>query len=1047
MSELDDKITELESLLFMLRKQSAAIDTEIEETVSQLNKLHVEKSRKKEPENEFYIRPGEGKTNSVCVYPLNELPENRKIVDRTSKLDDKYALFLSLFEGRPDVHAKRFYSKKQNKPGYAPHCLNWYKLSCPKRQNAKTQCKDCDNQCFSGITKELFVAHAKGDMKDCSDVLGAYPLDEDGMCTFIVADFDNDDRGTGEDTVEAKRVSFESMRATALAFHKQCICLQIPAHLEISRSGYGMHVWLFFSERVSAMQARRLFSIVLTQAMEQFADFNMEAYDRFIPQQDILPKAGFGNLIALPLQGRATREHKSIFVDEEMRAFSDQMQYLSQVRKLSAFELESMVSWFATTSELGKLVPNEIEEELGKPWERKKVEAPLLRTDFYGSVKITYANMLHIEKRSLSPRAQNKLRRLAAFKNPEFYENQRMRLPTWNIPRIITTAEETEEYLSIPRGAREELIGLLNMVGVEYDFQDLSTSGVPLEVEFAGALRDDQPAAAAAMLRHDIGVLSATTAFGKTVIGAYLIAQRKVSTLILVHTTQLLDQWKDALSLFLDIRNEPATRTTPKGRTKTIGVIGQYGAGKKHCSFIVDVVMIQSLHRKQEVPDFVKDYGMVIVDECHWVPAPSFEMILKTVSAKYVYGLTATPMREDGHHAILFLECGPIRYKADAKAQAEKRPFEHYMIPRFTNLHTTALHDGKNALTIWNDLAIDEQRNELIVKDVIAAVKAGRYPLVLSERVEHVNLLADALTAECENVIVLIGADTKKAKREALERLANLGPSDPFVIVATGKYVGEGFDFPRLDTLFLTLPFKAQRMVTQYIGRLHRLSIGKEDVRVYDYVDIKVPSLERQYLQRIKGYKAAGYKVLTNADDTDAQAFIYDNLSYWDALASDCRKAKRQIVFSSPSLTSSKVAVAIKDLSSIALTNVITTVITKPSSSYKESMQVMISTQMSRLRDLGMRVYEFKEATQRFAIIDQTIVWFGNIDPLGYYSKNENFIRVKDIGLAAALLDEIKIDCLDNRLFIESNGNNSSQHEHEKVVKLYVPSGTFPLVS
>jgi hypothetical protein len=541
-------------------------------------------------------------------------------------------------------------------------------------------------------------------------------LDADDLCTFIVADFDDKHNGEGDQGNEVQ-TGFDAMRSTAVGFYGTCLEHGIPVHLEISRSGHGLHVWLFFSEPVSAHLARRLFSSILTEAMGTCPGFDLGTYDRLIPSQDMLAKGGFGNLVALPLQGRAGKMRRSVFVDGELRQYADQWEYLSRVRKPSAADLSAALRSFTPRAELGKLVPNESEEDLGKPWERKKEERPLTQADFLGIVAITSANMLHIEKRNLSPRALNRIRRLAAFKNPQFHDHQRYRISTWNIPRIISTADETDEYLSIPRGAYRALVGLLDLAGAQYRIDDLRTLGKPLDVEFTQTLREEQYPAAQALLRHDTGVLHATTAFGKTVIGTYLIAQRKVNTLVLVGTQQLLNQWKEALAFFLDIKNEPATRETPTGRTKLIGTVGEYGGDKKHCSLLVDVAMMQSLCRKGEVKDLVKDYGMVIVDECHHVPASTFEAVLKHTDATYVYGLTATPMREDGHHAILFLECGPIRYKVDAKAQAKKRPFGHYMVPRFTGLSLASLHDDKQIPAILNDIMADDRRNKLLLDD------------------------------------------------------------------------------------------------------------------------------------------------------------------------------------------------------------------------------------------------------------------------------------------------------------------------------------------
>jgi superfamily II DNA or RNA helicase len=1002
MGAIDNAISELENRLATLQASKASIEAEIADVKDRIVGLR-NKAAGETLKAEF-ANASQDKAQYVSgnTFPIDELPDSFAIVTKSNPIEDKHRLFVSLFAGRPDVHAIRYQSR--NGSGYTPHCLNRFKPPCPRQRDKKRKCSDCENQSFPGITIDLLRAHLGGESDACKDVLGAYPLDVDDLCTFIIADFDDKHNGEGDKDDEAK-TNFEAMRTTAVGFYESCLERGIPAHLEISRSGHGLHVWLFFSEPVPAYQARRLFSWALTQAMDHSPGFDMSTYDRFIPSQDILAKGGFGNLVALPLQGKAGRMRRSVFVDKDLRQHSDQWEYLSRAKKLSAIELDSILSNISLGVELGRLVPNEKEDQLGKPWEKRKPEVPLSRTDFSGLVTITSANMIHIEKRCLSPRALNRIRRLAAFKNPQFFEHQRMRISTWNIPRVISTADETSEYISIPRGAYGELLGLLDLAGANYNIDDLREPGKPLDVEFTQTLRDGQVPAAEALLAHDSGVLHATTAFGKTVIGNYLIAQRKVNTLVLVGTQQLLNQWKDALAFFLDIKNEPATRETSTGRVKTIGTVGEYGGNKKHSTFIVDVAMMQSLCRKGEVRDFVKDYGMVIVDECHHVPASTFEAVLKHANAKYVYGLTATPMREDGHHAILFLECGPIRYKVDAREQAEQRPFDHYMIPRFTNLRQTSLHSDKQVPIILNDIMLDERRNQLLLGDITTAIHEGRQPLVLTERTEHVRMLADALSASCDNVVALTGGMSNKLKRSVNERLAALRDDEPFVLVATGKYIGEGFDFPRLDTLFITMPIAARSKVTQYIGRLHRLYDGKKDVLVYDYVDISVPVLERMYHKRIKGYKAAGYQVLSGSERVEAPGFIFDAAGYWDVFAADCGNAKKHIVVSSPSLTAKKVTGLLHSISPTALTNSIITIITKPSDAYSDRMKQVIANQMKRLQEHGIKVDECNDLHKSFAVLDQNLVWYGSIHPLGYCSDGASIIRIEDDSLAAALLE------------------------------------------
>ncbi|MDR1421328.1 MAG: DEAD/DEAH box helicase family protein, partial [Coriobacteriales bacterium] len=945
---------------------------------------------------------GVGQFGATNTTSADDLPLTRRIVTKSSSDEEKHLLFLSLFAGRPDVHALRYQSSKSS--GYTPHCYHRFKPNCPKQRNGKAKCSECDSQRFPEITLELFMAHIHGKCHDCKDVLGAYPLDADDLCTFIVADFDDKHNGEGDNESEPA-TTFADMRTTAIGFFDTCLDNAIPAHLEVSRSGHGLHVWLFFAEPVSARLARRLFNSVLTAAMEKCPGFDLSKYDRFIPSQDIVPKGGFGNLVALPLQGKAGKARRSVFVDDELRMYADQWEYLSRAKKFSATDLNAALLRFPADADLGKLVPNE-EETIGKPWERKRATAPLSRADFLAPVSITFANMLHVEKRGLSPRALNHIRRLAAFKNPVFFEHQRMRISNWNTPQIISTADETEEYLSIPRGAYDELIGLLEEAGVEYEIEDIRTPGQALDVEFLQALREDQVPAAEAMLKYQTGVLHATTGFGKTVIGNYLIAQRRVNTLILVGTQQLFDQWKEALGFCLSIKNEPATRKTPKGRIKTIGTIGEYGSGKKHCSFIVDVAMMQSLCRQHEVQDFVKDYGMVIVDECHHVPASTFEAVLKHVNARYVYGLTATPMREDGHHAILFLECGLIRYRVDAKAQAENRPFDHFMVPRFTSLLPASLHDGKQIPIILNDIMADEQRNKMLLQDIVSAINDGRQPLVLTERTEHVRILAEALSESCDNVIALTGAMGKRLKREINDRLSALQDNERFVLIATGKYIGEGFDFPRLDTLFITMPIAAKSKVTQYIGRLHRLYHGKKDVLVYDYVDVNVPVLERMYHKRIKSYKAGGYKVLNEKAGVQAPGFIFDADNYWEAFANDCSNAKAQIAIASPSVSQKKVSLLLRALQPVGLSACIITLMTKPIGSYAQRHQRNAIEQSERLRTYGIRVDEIEGLHKSFAVIDLKTVWYGNLHTLGYDSSDSSVIRLEDEQLARALLED-----------------------------------------
>jgi hypothetical protein len=664
-------------------------------------------------------------------------------VTNSSSPEDKINLFMSLFRGRDDVYAKRW-QNKEGKSGYSPVCLNeWARGICNK---PKIKCSECGNRNYAVLDFAAIDKHLRG-----KDVFGVYPMLPDETCYFLAIDFD--DEGWEKDISVLRDI---------------CAGNNIPFAVERSRSGNGAHVWFFFDDKVSAVSVRKFGTALLTHAMAKRHEIKFTSYDRLFPNQDTLPKGGLGNLIALPLQLNARRNNNSVFIDEKFQPYDDQWSFLSSIRKLSESEIDLYISQLCSGSELGDLRQNEDEE--CKPWERSNTNYKLSKSDFPDTVYVTKVNMLYISKNGFSHKALNIIKRLAAFRNPDFYKAQAMRLPTFDKPRIISLSYETPEYLCLPRGCELDLINLFSAHKVDVKWVDKSYSGKQIDVEFNGQLRDEQEDAVGSMLQHDNGVLSATTAFGKTVIGAKIISVKKVNTLILVHTQQLLEQWKERLNQFLLINEELSSDEIKKrGRKKSRSIIGQLGGGKNNLSGIIDVAIMQSLVKGDEVKEFIRNYGMVIVDECHHVPAFSFEQILKNVAGKYVYGLTATPVRQDGHHPIIFMHCGPVRYKVDARKQAEKRPFEHYVIPRFTPFRKPISQDEKewSIGEIYTEISTSQIRNKLIVDDVIKSVNEGRNSIVLTERTAHVEVIANALKEVLPNVIT---EDIRKVAGNFAER-------------------------------------------------------------------------------------------------------------------------------------------------------------------------------------------------------------------------------------------------------------------------------------
>jgi len=750
----------------------------------------------------------------------------------------KINLFRSLFRGREDVYPRRFESRKTGRGGYQPACANeWVRGLCEK---PRIKCLECPNRRFLPVTDEVVRQHLSGrDDLGREFVMGLYPLHSDETCYLLAVDLDGD-----------------AWQADIGALRETCGRLALPAALERSRSGQGGHLWLFFAEAIPASMARNVGSYLLTETMEGRPEIGLSSYDRLFPNQDTMPKGGFGNLIALPLQKKPRAAGNSVFLDEQFEPYQDQWAFLSSVRKIPRAQAESLAREAERRGRITgvRLAFEEEDEDL--PWtsppSRRRKEPPISES-LPETIELVLGDQIYIAKEHLPPALRNRLVRLAAFQNPEFYRAQSMRLSTFGKPRVIHCAEDGPKYLALPRGCLGDAHALLSSLRIEATLRDERFGGTPLDVRFHGELRPEQVSAANAMEAHDIGVLAATTAFGKTVLAAWLIARRGVNTLVLVHRQQLLEQWVERLATFLGV---PAKS------------IGRLGGGRKTLTGRIDVALIQSLVRKGVVHDCVGSYGHLVVDECHHLPASSFELVARRAKARYVTGLSASTTRKDGHQPIIFMQCGPVRFRDNARKQAASRPFTHHVLVRPTGFRAPDLAAADSRAEfqrLYEALTQSPSRNQLICNDVIAAAQAGRFPLVLTERTEHLQILATHLSAAIPHIITLRGGLGRKQIRAAMASLAQVPDNQPRVLLATGRYIGEGFDEPRLDTLFITLSVSWRGTIAQYVGRLHRLHADKHEVQVYDYADLDVPMLARMFDRRCAGYEAVGYTLLLPA--------------------------------------------------------------------------------------------------------------------------------------------------------------------------------------
>ena len=771
---------------------------------------------------------------------LRELEElTKQCRARTSDLSvskrmtpaEKITLFKRVFIAREDVYARRFEGSGSYKSGYAPVCANeWIPGVCQKKE---IKCAQCSFRQFEPVSDQIIEMHLRGqDRRGKPFTMGTYPLMRDDRCRFVVVDFDGD--------------QFES---DTKSFVQICKNENIPVYIERSRSGNGAHVWFFFSEAILASHARRFVTLLLSKTMETNADIGFDSYDRLLPNQDTLPKGGLGNLIALPLQREPRKANNSIFVDEDFNAFSDQWAVLASIRRIA---VENVLTYLEThtyqADVTGVSRSNFDLSEEESVFKSKSVALPSIVANV-DTLDIELNNQIYFYKNQLTPGLQTALMRIVSFHNPDFYQAQSCRLSTRNKPRIICCADNQKERLGIGRGVWDKVEKLLKAHSIPYRVKDCREQSQSEVWTFQGNLRPKQREAVDRLLKHDCGILFATTAFGKTVTAINMVAARGVKTLILVDRQPLLKQWKIRLKEFLGLSDQD------------IGVIG---GGQYKPNGCLDVATFQSLIYQGKIDPIIEQYGFVIVDECHHVAAFTYETLLKHCRCRYVLGLSATVHRKDGHHPIIHMQCGPVRYRVSAKEAREEQPFIHQVLIRKVSPTSLSNSEDQEPLKIhevYQRLIQDNGRNQCIANDVRSCLKAGRHVVVITERTEHLNVLQNLL-CDVPNVFVMQGGMGRKRLASVQDAYFAVPKNESKVLLATGRFLGEGFDDSQLDTLFLTMPISWKGTLAQYAGRLHRLFDQKLSVQIYDYVDENNAMTLKMFQRRSKGYKQIGYQLI-----------------------------------------------------------------------------------------------------------------------------------------------------------------------------------------
>lgn len=934
--------------------------------------------------------------NAEGVVELYDPDQGARIkkFDVTDKIASDF--FMMFCRGRKDLYDLRYTNPKTGKNGYYTQCFNRWDRGCHIQKKDGVRCKDCELRAYKPVTLPLIKAHMNGTDPNGNDVVAIYPMLENNLCQLLVFDFDNHAKGAEQE--DYANID-DRWKEEINALRRICKNLDVDAVVERSRSGRGAHLWIFFKEMIPARLARKFGFALLEKGAESVNLKSFKYYDRMIPTQDALPEGGLGNVIALPLQGMALKSGNSAFVDENWNAYEDQLKVLAGTRRLTRQEIEDYLSlWYSTgfTSE---------DNGTDAPWDKNsEIEAASVK----GVVRIVLADRIYIDSSGMSNKTKRQLRRMATFSNKQYFQNQAMDMPNYDESRFIYLGSDEGKYIVLPRGLREDILKKFDNAGIRYKIEDKRTQGRELNISFKGELRESQIPAAETMLENETGILHAATAFGKTVVCCDMIARRGISTLILVDRADLMNQWIKRLDEFLDIDEELPEYQTKTGRTrKRKSLIGNLQGAHDTLTGIVDVAMIRSLKKKDGFHPMLKEYAQVYFDECHHAASESAIEVLQEINAKYVYGVTATPKRGDGKEKINEFLLGPIRYRFTAKDRAEEQNIDHLVYPRFTRTvkphHLSKTPYGNDAYELIRN---NDVRDEQIIRDVADCVQAGRTPVVLTKYVDHANKLSERLKKYADRLILLTGANGTKARRAQVKELNEVDDSDSLILVGTGSLLGEGFDFPRLDTLFMATPVSGENVVEQYVGRLNRDYDGKENVIVYDYVDSHIPKFDKMYAARLKAYKKIGYELCVNMDGEKQKAnAIYDIENYAETYWKDLEEANSAVVVSSPRLNNQKVDRIINMLGKRRELGVKVTIVTWHPDAYKYGKDDVRMELMERLRKAGFEIRLVEESCEHYAVIDNDIVWYGSVNLLSKEDAEDNLMRVCSKDIAAELLE------------------------------------------
>lgn len=775
------------------------------------------------------------------------LSDNGILVFEEQKLtrNQMSCIFLNYFHGNDSVYANRFYQRSKNTYGWSPACKNSFKTICPHSNKVKIPCMECNYFSRIALNQEILLNHFYGTNNNMG--IGIYPLQADNTCYFAAIDFDEDDW-------------FESL----LCVYRIAKSNGFNSVMERSSSGNGGHIWLFFRTAIPASLARKFAVQLLKEGMNRNKSITFSSFDRIFPSQDYVTENGLGNLIALPYRNEAWKRNNSVFIDENGVSISSPIVYLNTIRKITEEEINAYViedDYFFESIQ-GSL-------NLGN------------NTKYTEKIEMTEGAMIQVLKSSINAATLNVLRRTASLMNPEYIDKVNQRKPIYKISRVISLYEEDDRYIYIPRGCLE--MAKEKMPDTKWNIKEKLSKGLPIDITFIGTPKAEQKEAVEILMRKDMGILHAHAGWGKTICGIYLISKVKVSTLIIVNTEAIQNQWIEKIKTFCDYEG--------KGKKKDLFVGRLDGKHKNKLTGNIDVAIGKSLANTENIAEITSNYGMIIIDECHHVASNTISMILKNSPVKRIYAFTATPNRDDGLTKIIYMFCGPVR-KRYLKEYSSS--FKKVIIPRYTNAR---ILNKISSSTEMNDILYkDKARNYLIFRDIHQEYRNGSKIIVLSERIAHLELLKEMLDNVIDNVYILHSKMKSKEQRKVLDEVRTLN-DEPFVLLATSsEKIGEGFDLPVLDTMFLLLHISSENRVEQYTGRIEREYKDKEIVKVYDYVDMQINMAKAMFHKRLKKYQKQGYVIEENNQEITVDNILYSYKQFNQKVKEDIEHARKEII-------------------------------------------------------------------------------------------------------------------------------------------------------